>query len=454
MNNRLYRKTEWAEFPRSDRGEYIRNPFCGFYRIYRFVISQGYSYEDYPTTIENCRVDSDQSIALVEINLKEYSDLPLSSEAIINVKRIFSLFSNFNMQMIVRFLYDWDGVCIQTEPKTLESIINHMEQLSPILKEFSHIYIMQGLFVGNWGEMHGGKFTNQDSICRLYSALKKCINDNTYLAVRCPALWRMILKSYDPPTDWNDKGLIRLSLYNDGMMASNTDYGTYGSIHKEQAKSMGDKLYREYEIKFQNKLCQFVPNGGEVVNACSLNDFNEAVETLKATRVSYLNSEYDEDVLKKWKSVTLSGNWGPWKGKTGYDYIACHIGYRYVIDSVQVYENLQRNGYLHIVLQLNNVGYSCCYRKLKIYMAIWGDNSRNKYISEIEADSRLWQPNLPIKLSCDIDASLFLVQKVRIGIRLTDEASGANIQFADSFVPNDCSGYNILGVYTPKEVTD
>lgn len=453
--NRLYRKAEWAEFPRSDRGEYINNPFCGFYRIYRFDISRGITHEDYPTSIENSRIATNQSLALVEINLKEYSDVPLSSKAIINVKRIFSLFSNLNMQMIVRFLYDWDGVCIQTEPKTIESIIEHMEQLSPILKEFAaHIYIMQGLFIGNWGEMHGGKFTNQNSIYRLYSVLKKCVDDNTYLAVRCPALWRMILKSYDPPTDWNDKGLIKLSLYNDGMMASNTDYGTYGNVHKDEAKSLDDKLYREYEIKFQNKLCQFVPNGGEVVNNCTFNDFNEAVETLKATRVSYLNGEYDEDVLNKWKSVILSGNWGSWKGKTGYDFIACHIGYRYVIKSVQVYENIQRSGYLHIDVQLNNVGYACCYRKLKIYFAIWGDNSTVKKESEIAADSRLWQPNLPVKLSCDIDASSFLVQKVRIGIRITDNASGANIQLADSFVQKDSSGYNMLGVYTPKEVID
>lgn len=109
---------------------------------------------------------------------------------------------------------------------------------------------------------------------------------------------------------------------------------------------------------------------------------------------------------------------------------------------------------MHIDVQLNNVGYACCYRKLKIYFAIWGDNSTVKKESEIAADSRLWQPNLPVKLSCDIDASSFLVQKVRIGIRITDNASGANIQLADSFVQKDSSGYNMLGVYTPKEVID
>ena len=46
------------------------------------------------------------------------------------------------------------------------------------------------------------------------------------------------------------------------------------------------------------------------------------------------------------------------------------------------------------------------------------------------------------------------MEKVRIGIRITDNASGANIQLADSFVQKDSSGYNMLGVYTPKEVID
>ncbi len=195
-DSKLYKKVKWAEFPRTDRGDYIRNPFCGFYKIYRFDISQDVSYKSCSEAAAYYGIDPNRSLALVEINLKEYNDRELPSAAICNLEKIFTLFGRLNMQMIVRFLYDWDGVCIQTEPKMLETITGHMEQLSPTLKKFSaDIYIMQGLFVGNWGEMHGGKFTNPSSLFKLYSVLKNCVGEDTYLAVRSPALWRTMLKS-------------------------------------------------------------------------------------------------------------------------------------------------------------------------------------------------------------------------------------------------------------------
>ncbi len=451
--SKLYRRVKWVEFPRIDKGDYIRNPFCGFYKIYRFDLSEDVVYNNCSDAAVSYGIDSTQALALVEINLKAYKDVELPPKAIENVERIFNLFRHLNMQMIVRFLYDWDGVCIQTEPKMTETIIGHMEQLSAILKKFSaDIYIIQGLFVGNWGEMHGGKFTNPSSLFRLYSVLKNCVDVNTFLAVRSPALWRTILRSYTPPESWNDTGLIMLGLYNDGMMASDTDYGTYGKVHKGEAKSLEDKLYREHEIEFQNQLCRFVPNGGEVVNPCRFNDFNEANETLKTMRVSYLNSEYDKDVLRKWQSVTLSDSYGPWKGKTGYDYIACHLGYRFLIESVEIYENRLVGGQLHIAFKLNNVGYSCCYRRLNVFLAVWGDNSSEKREAEIGVDSRLCQPNVPIALSCDIDASGFEQQKIRIAVRLTDQVSGKHIRIANSFLSEDRLGYSMLGVYTKKKV--
>lgn len=449
--SKLYRRVKWAEFPRADKGDCIRNPFCGFYRIYRFDAS-----EDVACGSEAAArygIDVNQSLALVEINLKAYNDGELPPKALRNVERIFKLFGRLNMQMIVRFLYDWDGVCIQTEPKMAETITGHMKQLSPLLKKYSSdIYIMQGLFVGNWGEMHGGKFTTQSPLLQLYSTLKECVDDNTYMAVRSPAFWRTILKSYSPPESWDDNRLIKLGLYNDGMMASDTDYGTYGRIHKSEAKSLEDKLYREHEIEFQSRLCRFVPNGGEVVNPCHFNDFGEAVETLKATRVSYLNSEYDEDVLNKWRSVILGNSWGAWSGKTGYDYIAAHLGYRFIIDSVEIYENGRVSGRLHIDIKLKNTGFSCCYRRLKLFIAAWGDDSDEKQETEIETDIRLCQPDVSVTLSGDIDASSFEEQKVRIAIRLTDEVSGKHIRFANSFLAEDRLGYSMLGVYTPKKV--
>ena len=94
-----------------------------------------------------------------------------------------------------------------------------------------------------------------------------------------------------------------------------------------------DAWTREDELAFQNDLCRYVPNGGEVIIDNVYNDFDNAVKDLSQMHVSYLNSDYDSTVLNKWKETIVNGTDDVWNGMSGYDYIKRHLGYRYVLDS-------------------------------------------------------------------------------------------------------------------------
>ena len=40
----------------------------------------------------------------------------------------------------------------QYEPENLDIILQHMEQVGDVIREYhSRIYTLQGLFIGNWG---------------------------------------------------------------------------------------------------------------------------------------------------------------------------------------------------------------------------------------------------------------------------------------------------------------
>ena len=94
----------------------------------------------------------------------------------------------------------------------------------------------------------------------------------------------------------------RLGLYNDGMLGSANDTGTYGDkAAADLDTNYSDAWTREDELAFQNDLCLYVPNGGEVIIDNVYNDFDNAVKDLSQMHVSYLNSEYDSTVLNKWK---------------------------------------------------------------------------------------------------------------------------------------------------------
>ena len=159
-----------------------------------------------------------------------------------------------------------------------------------------------------------------------------------FLAVRTPNQWRTITESSVPLTaeqTLSNSLAARLSLFNDGMLGSETDLGTYGDSDILFSLSGFEKRPRQAE------LCRYVPNGGEVVIDKPYNDFSSAVNDLAHTHVSYLNDIYDDAVLSKWRNDTYQRN-DCFRGMNGYDYIYSHLGYRYVLRSSDFHIPLPR----------------------------------------------------------------------------------------------------------------
>ena len=94
----------------------------------------------------------------------------------------------------------------------------------------------------------------------------------------------MIFKTNQPLDDKTAYSKLirsRFSLFNDGILSSYTDYGTYGYIRAKVSDNYSDKWIRKDELNFQNKLCRYVSNGGEVINNCKYNDVETAVRELR-----------------------------------------------------------------------------------------------------------------------------------------------------------------------------
>ena len=254
-------ETETVRFTESPKE--LDNPNQGFYYIYGFWIRDEET--DYVQQVEEkFQKDTETALAMVQINLQEYRNGAISEQGLANIEALFEALEGVDKQLIVRFLYDWDGENEQYEPKSLDIILGHMSQLEDILKRHSSkIFVLQGLFIGNWGEMNGTRYSDMESMQTLAKRLASVTDDSTYLAVRMPAQWRQIIGSellteetfaYDPLAG-------RLGLFNDGMLGNEGDYGTYGT------QSAGDAgvfscWTRGEELEFQEELCRRVPNGG------------------------------------------------------------------------------------------------------------------------------------------------------------------------------------------------
>ena len=118
-----------------------------------------------------------------------------------------------------------------------------------VIREYADdIFAVQGILIGNWGEMHGSRYLTPDSFRTLTDTMIKAVDGACPVAVRKPAQWRELTLG------WTEQEKKKLTLFNDGIFGSETDLGTYGTLSPE---TPGQKICsREEELEWQkNEMC-------------------------------------------------------------------------------------------------------------------------------------------------------------------------------------------------------
>ena len=338
----------------------ITNPFCGFYKINGYVLAEDKTARDADIWCQRSCKDTTYPLMLLEINLRNYADQDLSANALSQLNRIFKICEKKKKQIILRFLYDWDGKAQKTEPSDFYRIKNHIQQVSATVNAHADcIYILQGLFIGNNGEMNNTNYGDIDQMRQLAETLAKNIRLRSILL----CVPRLSSAAFSTAVhQWQARATMgslasRLGLFNDGMLGSVYDLGTYDDTPLTSASEFNEQGTRSEELLFQNKLCQYVPNGGEVTIDNKYNNLDNAISDLSTMCVSYLNSDHDLAVLNKWKNSTYTGS-GVFSGCSGYDYIRAHLGYRYFIKSSSLDFHAFMSDKASLYLTIENVGFA------------------------------------------------------------------------------------------------
>ncbi|MCD7717008.1 MAG: DUF4874 domain-containing protein [Lachnospiraceae bacterium] len=367
-----YLPVSWSSESFSETDAVLDNPYRGFYQIHAYSLNE--ENESLTETLEKHIEENEAlSLVLVEINLKEYAESALSDNALAQVDAILSAWAESGQQIILRFLYDWDGNGFSGEPSSLDQVLEHMEQVSEIINHYADsIHILQGVFVGSYGEMNESAYLGNEDLISLITHLAELTDPSIYLAVRTPAQWRTITGLTSLPDSFpaSDGSLIsRLGLYNDGILGTETDLGTYGNTSRAGSDTPSDKGTRAEELAFQDELCRYVPNGGEVVYDYTLGDLDAAIDTLSQMHISYLNEGYDTTVLEAWKESTYDGD-DVFNGCSGYDYISAHLGYRYILTGTGLEFNTWFDGEAIFSFTIQNVGFASSTRDFEAMITL------------------------------------------------------------------------------------
>lgn len=416
----------------------LDNPYQGFYQLYGLNLTND-DISEAEELAARIAADENHVLALLEINLQNFKDEPLSDAALSQLDRFFSLCCETNHQFLVRFLYDWDGKALETEPDSIELIETHMEQVAHYVNQYkSHIYLLQGIFLGNCGEMHHSKHMDAESMTNLLKKLSDVTDGSVYLSVRTPAHWRIINNRTTPLTEeegTSSSTASRLGLFNDGMMGSDIDLGTYGDSSFAGSTNPADKGTRQEELEFQNCLCRFVPNGGECVLDTSFNDLENAITDFAKMNVSYLNSLHDMTVINKWKNSVFKSTDSSTKifdGMNGYDYIKAHLGYRYVLeDAVLDYAPHFFHPAASLRFSIKNVGFSPAYKQFTSTLVIQNSETEDITEMEISFDNRGLNTEETAEIAVPLNIEAFEKGTYQLYFRMQDKATDLPIRFAN-----------------------
>lgn len=331
--------------------EQINNPDQGFYRpIYVSVKEDGVSYNKNivtdTTQLYHLRIDIS---AFSQAN-NETEDKVLTETALSGIDKLLSYLQEKNKSAIARFVYDPGLNGASNKEPALDMILHHISQLSPILDQYRDTLtaIEVGL-IGPWGEMHTSTMANKEVINALIDAY---LNNTTEIPilVRTPnMIYNYLGITIDDISTYRIESTAkayRLGLYNDGYLGSSTDLGTYSN--------------REKEVPWLALQNGHLPYGGEVVIPDSaLHNIENCLDEMFQLHLSYLNIEWNYNVIDKWKNSTYTEAAGAdalYYGETAFRYIENHMGYRFILEnSILEYDTAVSQ--LGINLSLKNVGF-------------------------------------------------------------------------------------------------
>lgn len=427
----------------------LNNPYRGWYHIYGYALSdtQPPNMEEIQKTIAK----DENQLVLLEINLRDYPDCDISPAGISQLESLLLAWKDAGRQLILRFLYDWNGKARESEPKDISVIKRHMEQTAEVINRHTDcVYLMQGIYVGNYGEMNNSDYISRENVCELANHLASVIDPSVFLSVRTPEHYRIINRTNEPlPAEdaFSGTAAARIGFYNDGMLGSESDLGTYGDSPFAPTADFTGKGTRSEEIAFQNTLCHYVPNGGEAVLDNAYNDFPNALKDLRAMHVSYLDCGYDLAVLDKWRNATYhaaedterangvescsDAEAGCFEGMDGYSYIGAHLGYRYAIVSSGFSFDTFRSAKATLSVTMENNGFSVGYRRFNSVITILKADGSICDTIIADTDNRTWKNGETVTWDVPLDIHAYGNGDFQIRYRLIDPATNRRISLAN-----------------------
>ncbi len=379
-------------------GDYV-SPGRGWYHIYTFRPDQ----QD-EEQLRWLPFEDHETIALLRLDIGAFRSSSIDDKTLAFIQRILTRFAEAGKDIILRILYDVDGRGMAHEPAAFDLVCDHMRSIGSVVAEHAReILLVQGLFVGSWGEMHDSKFLDPEAIRKLWETWQEATEGAIPLAVRKPVYARMIGEE------------AGIGLYDDAILADETHMGTFGIRTRREASNL-ESWRAEDEYVFIDKQMNRVPIGGEVIGGETM-DSEAIIKELRRLRVTYLNSIYHPDVLTRWKELPAPD------GENLYQYVGDHMGYRLVVREAKM-----RRGQL--VIAMENEGFAPLYEAAQLWL-VAVDSQQHRCSIKLAFDLRTLLPGVKKTFIVDNMEELHTECEYLLYLQAVRKRDGGMIRFAN-----------------------
>ena len=209
-----------------------------------------------------------------------------------------------------------------------------------------------------------------------YNELETCNNrnfDSSIALCNCLGLFQLFGLSFDPTSAitpqqaYNGTFVARVGHHNDCFLADDNDMGTYWRNNR-----LDTALAKTY-LQFDSR---FVPMGGETCQQSKFTMCANALRELARLRWSFLNADFNTDVLKSFESNGCL------------DEMKRRLGYRFSLLNAEFTSRVSQSGPLTFAMTLTNTGWAAPFNRRDVELLLRNIKDGSVFSLKLPVDPR------------------------------------------------------------------
>lgn len=356
--------------------ELFPNPERGFL-IHKAIYSNGNKSVTSDKTFEVERF-LNRSLLYTIYYMPDFMDCDISQEFLDLIANNLQQFRKNGFKCVLRFAYknSWTQLDHPWDP-TEEIVHRHIDQLAPILREYSDIiFCLEAGFIGVYGEWYytdnfhynPNQKEHYEARKRLLGKLLDVMPADRQIAIRYPEAKLNIFDigiadSITVETAHNGSDISRVAHHNDCFLSSANDVGTYHST-EEREYTYAETRYTIW--------------GGE---SCDVTPFGTCQKTIPACEnhhMTYQNNSYHQGVIARWRNEGC------------YEEIDRRMGYRLVLQEGYFSKDSMAGGEMRIVLKIYNEGFAAPMNPRDVEFVLVAQDGKKTIYPVADTDPRFW----------------------------------------------------------------